>query len=76
MISLFLDHNLSLTACVPPQNLDKAGVKALVETLNGISFSDVDVVVAPVAIHLSEVVSTIKADYAVSAQNCNHKVKP
>ncbi len=56
------------------QNLDKAGVKALVTTLNGIDVAGVEVVVAPVAIHIPEVVSTLKKDISVSAQNCNFKV--
>ncbi len=58
------------------QNLDKAGVKALVTVLNGIDVTGCEVVVAPVAIHIPEVVSTIKKDIAVASQNCNFKVTP
>jgi triosephosphate isomerase (TIM) len=53
--------------------LDKAGVKALVTVLNGIDVTGCEVVVAPVAIHIPEVVSTIKKDIAVASQNCNFK---
>ncbi len=49
-------------------------MKALVTTLNGIDVAGVEVVVAPVAIHIPEVVSTLKKDISVSAQNCNFKV--
>ena len=56
------------------QNLDIAGVKALVTTLNSIDVADVEVVVAPSAIHISEVITTLKKDIAISAQNCNFKV--
>ncbi len=49
-------------------------MKALVTTLNGIDVSDCDVVVAPVAIHIPEVVATLKKDIFVSGQNCNFKV--
>ena len=57
------------------QNLDLAGVKALVTTLNGIDVSNAEVVVAPVAIHIPEVIATLKKDIFVAAQNSNFKVQ-
>eukprot|EP00960_Hanusia_phi_P078259 768799-Hanusia_phi.AAC.5 len=54
-------------------NLDKAGVTALVTSLNGMDCTDCEVVVAPVAVHLGSVVDSIKAPIEVSGQNCNFK---
>jgi len=54
-------------------NLDKAGAAALVESLNGMDCTGCEVVVAPIFLHISDVVSKIKADIKVSAQNCNFK---
>ena len=56
------------------QNLDLAGVKSLVTILNGIDVTGAEVVVAPVAIHIPEVVATLKKDIAVASQNANFKV--
>jgi hypothetical protein len=49
---------------------------ALVATLNGMDCSGCEVVVAPSALHLPLVVSSVKKDIAVAAQNCNFKVPP
>mmetsp|Transcript_43178 Transcript_43178/g.108070 ORF Transcript_43178/g.108070 Transcript_43178/m.108070 type:complete len:249 (+) Transcript_43178:72-818(+) len=54
-------------------NLDAAGAKALVESLNKMDCTDCDVIVAPISLHIPSVVAGIKADIAVSAQNCNFK---
>uniref|UniRef100_A0A7S0VJ32 Triosephosphate isomerase n=1 Tax=Hemiselmis tepida TaxID=464990 RepID=A0A7S0VJ32_9CRYP len=54
-------------------NLDAAGAKALVESLNGMDCTGCDVIVAPIALHIPTVVAGIKKDIAVSAQNCNFK---
>ena len=50
-------------------------MKALVTTLNGIDVSNAEVVVAPVAIHIPEVIATLKKDIFVAAQNSNFKVQ-
>ncbi len=57
------------------QNLDKAGAAALVTSLNAMDCTDCEVVVAPVALHIPAVVGSIKPEIAVSAQNCNFKVR-
>lgn len=53
------------------QNLDKAGVAKLVESLNGMDCSGCEVVVCPVGLHLSTVVGSLKGPIEVAAQNCN-----
>eukprot|EP00013_Stygamoeba_regulata_P022779 CAMPEP_0177663110 /NCGR_PEP_ID=MMETSP0447-20121125/19735_1 /TAXON_ID=0 /ORGANISM="Stygamoeba regulata, Strain BSH-02190019" /LENGTH=251 /DNA_ID=CAMNT_0019168893 /DNA_START=35 /DNA_END=790 /DNA_ORIENTATION=+ len=53
-----------------------ASVKELVDGLNAGSVpTSCEVVVAPVALHLSTVKATIKPDFAVSAQNCYKEPK-
>ncbi|KAJ1495741.1 triose-phosphate isomerase [Baffinella frigidus] len=52
-------------------NLDKAGVEALVKSLNGMDVAGCEVVIAPVSMHLDKVCSSIKGDIMVAAQNCN-----
>eukprot|EP00293_Proteomonas_sulcata_P012794 CAMPEP_0184312026 /NCGR_PEP_ID=MMETSP1049-20130417/46318_1 /TAXON_ID=77928 /ORGANISM="Proteomonas sulcata, Strain CCMP704" /LENGTH=248 /DNA_ID=CAMNT_0026627865 /DNA_START=10 /DNA_END=756 /DNA_ORIENTATION=+ len=54
-------------------NLDKAGVAALVESLNGMDCTGCEVVVCPVGVHIDSVVSKIKAPIEVAGQNCNFK---
>jgi len=52
-------------------NLDKDKAAALVAQLNGMDCGEVEVVVAPVALHIPMVQSSIKKEVEVSAQNCN-----
>lgn len=52
-------------------NLDKEKAAALVAQLNGMEVGDVEVVVAPVFVHIPMVQSTLKKEVAVAAQNCS-----
>merc|ERR1712113_613571 len=55
-------------------NLTMAGVDALLDkTLAACDTSGCDVVVAPISLHLSKVVSKIGGGVQVAAQNCNFK---
>mmetsp|Transcript_67633 Transcript_67633/g.180797 ORF Transcript_67633/g.180797 Transcript_67633/m.180797 type:complete len:249 (-) Transcript_67633:83-829(-) len=55
-------------------NLDAKGAKALVaDVLNGIDTAKVDVVVAPVFLHIESVVAGLKKEIEVAGQNCNFK---
>mmetsp|Transcript_26446 Transcript_26446/g.62552 ORF Transcript_26446/g.62552 Transcript_26446/m.62552 type:complete len:250 (-) Transcript_26446:68-817(-) len=54
-------------------NNDKAGVTALVASLNAMDCTGCEVIVAPVMLHIPETVANIKSDIAVAAQNCNFK---
>jgi triosephosphate isomerase len=51
-------------------NLTQAQALELVEQLNGMDVGDVEVVVAPVALHIPAVQSLLKRAVAVGAQNC------
>ncbi|KAJ1624719.1 triose-phosphate isomerase [Pavlovales sp. CCMP2436] len=53
-------------------NLTTAGAAALVEQLNAMEVGNCEVYVAPVAIHIPMVLSTLKTEVAsVACQNCN-----
>lgn len=55
------------------QNGTLDSIKILMDTLNGaeVPGSDaVEVVVAPTFVHLAETISTLRKDFAVSAQDC------
>jgi len=52
-------------------NLTKAKAMDLVEQLNGLDCGDVEVVVAPVFLHLTAVQAQLKRAVSVAAQNCS-----
>ncbi|KAJ1630934.1 Triosephosphate isomerase [Pavlovales sp. CCMP2436] len=53
-------------------NLTRAQALELADALNAMPASDVEVVVAPIALHLPFVQSALKRAVSVAAQNCGH----